>query len=59
MAPLHDATGIALNLLLEVLGLILATELQLLDLALLLSARFVHEFVLRLQLELTTQLAVV
>ncbi len=59
MQPLHEVAGIALNLLLEVLGLILAAELQLLDLALLLSACFIYELVLRLQLELTTQLTVV
>lgn len=59
MQPLHKVAGIALNLLLEVLGLILAAELQLLDLTLLLSACFIHELVLRLQLELTTQLAVI
>jgi hypothetical protein len=59
MQALHDATGIALNLVLELLGLIFTAELQLLDLVLLLAARFVQGFVLGLQLELTTQLAVV
>jgi hypothetical protein len=59
MRPLHEAVGIALDLLLELLCLILASELKLLDLALLLSSRFVEDPVLRLELELTTDLAIV
>ena len=59
MRTLHQIAGIALNLLLELLRLILATELELLDLALLLSSWLVEALVLRLELELTTELAVV
>ena len=59
MPALREVAGIALNLLLELLRLILAAELELLDLALLLSSRLVEELVLRLELELTAQLAVI
>ena len=59
MQTLQGVTGVALHLLLKVLGLIFPAELELLDLALLLSAWFVHELVLGLQFELTTQLAFV
>jgi hypothetical protein len=59
MRALHKIAGIALNLLLELLRLILAAELQLLELALLLSSRLVEDLVPRLELELTTELAVV
>ena len=56
---LNQIARIALNLLLELLGLIFPPELKLLDLALLLPSWLVEELVLRFQLELTTQLAVV
>jgi hypothetical protein len=56
---LNEIARIALNLLLELLGLIFTPELKLLDLPLLLPSRLVEELALRLQLELTAQLAVV
>jgi len=56
---LNQIARFALNLLLQLLGLIFTAELKLLDLALLLPSRLVEELVLRLQLELTAQLAVV
>ncbi len=59
MRALQQIARIALNLLLKLLRLILAAELQLLDLTLLLSSRLVEDLVLRLELELTTELAVV
>jgi hypothetical protein len=59
MRALHQIAGIALNLLPKLLRLILAPELELLDLALLLSSLLVEALVLRLELELTTELAVV
>jgi hypothetical protein len=59
MRALQQAVRLALNLLLKLLRLILAAKLQLLDLALLLSGRFVEDFVPRLKLELTTKLVIV